>query len=77
MRFLLLALVLSLSGCGFGLFGGDREVDAEQAVADPLAPLPDGTVLVDALVAVVPEPALRGLIIKSTALARTQGYSAA
>lgn len=77
MRFLLLALMLSLSGCGFGLFGGNREAPPEQAVADPLAPLPDGTVLVDTLVSVVPEPALRGLIIKSTALARTQGYSAA
>lgn len=71
MRFMVLALSLSLSACSLGLFGGSGD---EQVEVNPLSPLPDGAVFVASLESVVPEPALRGIILKSTALAASPGY---
>jgi hypothetical protein len=53
-------------------FGSSEEVDStgRPVIQDP-------TVLIERLESVVPEPALRGLILRATAIAATEGYHTA
>lgn len=53
----------------------EGEVVGGRPVQEISAPVgADGSVLMDNLTSVVPEPALRGLIIRATTVAPTQGY---
>jgi len=83
MRWVAMLAVMGLTGCSWFGFGSDDAPDQGAAsggvaglsvdqVAAPIAP--DGTVLVDSLAEVVPEPALRGVILRATSIASTQGY---
>ncbi|NNU80608.1 hypothetical protein HMH01_09190 [Halovulum dunhuangense] len=54
-------------------FGGRDEAPARSSDGMPVAPA-DGSVLVERLETVRPEPALRGVIIRASGIASTQGY---
>lgn len=75
MRFVLLTLVLLVAGCSLLPFGGNsRNAATPVAEVPPTRPLADGTELVAALKSVVPEPALRGIILRGTGLAQSPGF---
>ncbi|MSU91386.1 hypothetical protein GE300_17540 [Rhodobacteraceae bacterium 2CG4] len=83
MRWVAVLAVMGLTGCSWlGFGGGDtrdagavavssRGLSVEQVAATVAA---DGSVLVDSLAEVVPEPALRGVILRASSVAPTQGY---
>lgn len=83
MRWVAMLAVVGLSGCSwFGFGSGDEPSEGAASVAATglsveqvaVPAAADGTVLVDGLTEVVPEPALRGVIVRATSIAPTQGY---